>query len=123
MNLNDTNEKKFLQWTELRVVDLGVYYVWHEKWPEVQTSHILIHEQLLMVWLYGQGLGRNRIERLVTKKFELLTTFFKTVLLNQFYFSWNHFNPGARLGLLSSGLSPFSWPVSFSLTVQDFTYP
>lgn len=33
---------------------------------------MLIQGQLLMIWLDGLGLRRNRIRRLVTRKFDLL---------------------------------------------------
>lgn len=39
-----------------------VHFVWNEKWPEAY-----IHEQLLVAWLAGQRLGKNRTEKLVTK--------------------------------------------------------
>lgn len=41
-----------------------VWFFWSERWPEVWIYWLLIHDQLLMVWPYGQGLGRNRNGRL-----------------------------------------------------------
>lgn len=62
----DSDEGKSSSWEEIQAGYLTIYYVWGERWLEYRSP--LIHGQLLMVWLDGKGLERNRTGRLVTRK-------------------------------------------------------
>ena len=50
----DSGEGKSSQWAEILAGYMTVHYVWGERWLEYRST--LIHGQLLMVWLDGQGL-------------------------------------------------------------------
>lgn len=59
-----SSEGKSSQWAELQAVYLVVHFAWKEKWPNIPINGLWP-----MVWLDGQSLRENMMDKWVIKKF------------------------------------------------------